>query len=710
MGLVSIRLLLSLFAAIVGILLFIYTEILTQQFYREDSQINTKLNKIELNINRIENNILKSTILLYYDYDHINKEIGNIEKLIDDLCSSKLLKNKSYYEVYTSLKSFRKNFNIYKDYIERFLSINGSIKNSLIYIQTLHLKVFGKINISDNNNEKLMMLLAKITTTISRAKNAHDLSFIKDIKKYKIELDNYMGKYSGPAKPILITLDRHLKLFIRYFPLYISYFSKIMNMHLKEKSVEIINKYHKYSKINLYKVNYNIRIMLALYLLSLLIVIYFIFKAEKDLKKLKKLHENLKNSYITDSLTGVKNRQAFSEDIKKIEEPALILVNIDRFQYINDYYGINIGDSVLKKVAEILSNFNINGLEKETYRVGGDDFGILYSRKSISDDIYTICKKLYDYIDKADINVCDIDFYISVAIGASTKDDKLFETADMALEYAKQSTRSHIAVFNKDIDNSEEIAKNINLIKNIKKSISKDIKSTIIAHFQPIMNLHTNKIDHYEALARLYGVDNKMLLPSEFLNVIKMVKLSGILTIEMLKQTLEETKNNDFEFGINITANDILDEVESKKILNILKDSGSRTKQIIFEILESEEITNYERISEFIKDVKKLGAKVAIDDFGSGYSNLEKTLNLDIDFLKIDGSLIKKLDYDKNAELIVETIVSFSKKAGFKTIAEFVYNNDILNKVRELGVDYAQGYYIGRPSPTLQFKDINSLS
>ncbi len=702
MGWVSLRLLLSLFAGVIGVILFIFTEVLTQRFYSESSIVSNKLYKIELNLNRVENDLLKNTILLYYNYDNINKEMDTIESVIEELCENSIFKNGSYHLAYISLKEFKNDFKRYRNDVERFIGINGSIKNSIIYIQTLHLKAFNEIGMKDSRDIKLLLLLAKISTTIAMAKNAQDPSFIKKIENYRVELNKYILKYDGSAKSLLRSMNKHLGLFSRYFPLYLDTFNKIMNIDLKKKSTEILKEYQLGANRDLYTINYIIRVMLGLYLFSLVIVIYFIFKVEKDYNKLNELHKNLKKSHITDSLTGMKNRQAFIEDKKSLKKPVLILINIDRFQHINDFYGIEIGDEVLKRVGEILSQFDLDGISKETYRLGGDDFGILYDKVGLDDDILNICEKIYKYIENTDIKVYDIDFDISVTIGASSRSKRLFETADMALKYAKRSHRIHIVVFNKNIDNSKDIAKNIIMIKNIKKSISRNLEQTIVAYFQPMLNLQTNKIDHYEALARVAGEDDRVLQPSEFLEVVKMAKISGILTIEILRQTLEKAKECDYEFGVNISASDIFDVEESEMILSLLNDAGDTAKQIVFEILESEDITNYDRVVEFIANVKKLGAKTAIDDFGSGYSNFGKILNLDIDYLKIDGSLIKRLDHDMHAELTVATIVSFSKKAGMMTIAEYVYNEEILKKVKTMGIDYAQGYYIGKPSPQLQ--------
>lgn len=123
--------------------------------------------------------------------------------------------------------------------------------------------------------------------------------------------------------------------------------------------------------------------------------------------------------------------------------------------------------------------------------------------------------------------------------------------------------------------------------------------------------------------------------------------------------------------------------------------------KITFEILESIRIENYAEVSQFIKNVKEYDCKVAIDDFGSGYPTLAHILNLDVDYLKIDASLIKNLDTDKNSQIVVETIVGFANKLGIKTIAEFVHSKEVFDKVVEMGIDYSQGYYITEPKPNI---------
>jgi EAL domain-containing protein (putative c-di-GMP-specific phosphodiesterase class I) len=132
-------------------------------------------------------------------------------------------------------------------------------------------------------------------------------------------------------------------------------------------------------------------------------------------------------------------------------------------------------------------------------------------------------------------------------------------------------------------------------------------------------------------------------------------------------------------------------------IYDLVKKQPDIFQYVTFEILEDDAIRNYNLLKEFISYIKQKGSTIAVDDFGSGYSNFAHVLNLEIDYLKIDGSLIKNLDIDEKMELIVETIVEFSKKTNMKVIAEFVHSKEVLQKVKELGIDYSQGFYLGEP-------------
>jgi EAL domain-containing protein (putative c-di-GMP-specific phosphodiesterase class I) len=182
----------------------------------------------------------------------------------------------------------------------------------------------------------------------------------------------------------------------------------------------------------------------------------------------------------------------------------------------------------------------------------------------------------------------------------------------------------------------------------------------------------------------------------------KIMNLISWWSNKILQKTLEIAQHYPFEFSVNLSAEDISSTEDREEIIRLLTQHRDLCGRLIFEILESEEIKDYEVTTEFISTVKGLECRIAIDDFGSGYSNFEKILLLDIDMLKVDGSLIRRIDRDRHSELIVRTILDFARLAGWETIAEFVHSKAVYDKVVGMGFDYIQGYYVGKPSPDLQ--------
>jgi EAL domain-containing protein (putative c-di-GMP-specific phosphodiesterase class I) len=184
--------------------------------------------------------------------------------------------------------------------------------------------------------------------------------------------------------------------------------------------------------------------------------------------------------------------------------------------------------------------------------------------------------------------------------------------------------------------------------------------------------------------------------PYFFLDISKKIKLYTNITKAMIHKTFEYFQGRDVAFSINLTIEDILSS-EIRTYIYSMLEKYNNGSQVIFEIVESESIQNFKEIVRFIEDVKKYNCRIAIDDFGTGYSNFEYLMQLEAAFIKIDGSIIKNLDKDLKAYMVVSVIVDFAKRVGIKTIAEFVENEAIWTKVKELGIDYSQGYYFSEP-------------
>jgi EAL domain-containing protein (putative c-di-GMP-specific phosphodiesterase class I) len=167
--------------------------------------------------------------------------------------------------------------------------------------------------------------------------------------------------------------------------------------------------------------------------------------------------------------------------------------------------------------------------------------------------------------------------------------------------------------------------------------------------------------------------------------------------MQMIDKSFAVFEKNDLEFSINLSIEDVMNSKLFYFIIEKLKNSNAASR-LTFEILESESIEDFNKVEKFINEVKRYGVKIAIDDFGSGYSNFSYLIKIKADYIKIDGSLITDIDTDRSASLVVQTIVDFAQKLGMKTVAEYVHSSVVMDKVKELGIDYSQGFYIDEPT------------
>ncbi len=403
--------------------------------------------------------------------------------------------------------------------------------------------------------------------------------------------------------------------------------------------------------------------------------------------------EELERILREDNLTKEGNRFKLLEDIKRFKKPSLALLDINRFGDINEFYGYEIGDEVLITVAKIFKEHT--GNKYTLYRIYSDEFAILADNDE-KEHFKNFIKHIADSISSSPLNIKGKEIYIQMTYSISFEEkNELKRTANTIKRYSKSN--KDIVVYDKNLGIEKIHEKNILWTSKLKKALESD---NIVPYYQAIYNLKTEKIEKYEALVRLIDEDNIAISPFYFLDVAKKSKQYLKLTKEVIRKSFEYFKDKDYEFSINLTLEDITNKNISSYIIDMLKEYNIAPK-VVFEIVESEGIQDFEYVNNFIDSVKKLGCKIAIDDFGSGYSNFEYLIKLNADYIKIDGSLIKDILLNKNNQEIVITIVDFAKRQGFKTIAEFVSSKEIFDKVKELGLDYAQGYYIHEPKPEI---------
>lgn len=413
-----------------------------------------------------------------------------------------------------------------------------------------------------------------------------------------------------------------------------------------------------------------------------------------DITEVYKQRETLEKIAYTDSLTGLGNRNKLNQDIKRSVTPSLAIMNADYFNQINNFYGYEIGDIVIKEVAKRLEI--LLHKKDKVYHLQGDEFAILSDNSdndAFVDKIIYISTKL----SKEPIVVGEehISINFSTSISFELKEN-LLVTANMALRNAKNGQKD-LVIYSKKVSLSDEYENNIKWTKRLRYALENDL---IVPFFQPISNNKTGDWNRYEALVRIVDGD-EVITPHYFLDIAKKTKLYTQITKVMIRKTFEYFKDKLEEFSINITIEDITNQEIKRYIFETLEKSDIGS-QVIFEIVESESIHNFDSVLKFIRNIKRYGCRVAIDDFGTGYSNFEHILKLKADYLKIDGSLIKDIHKDQEKFVLVSSIVSFAKQIGMKTTAEFVESEEIEQIVKKLGVDYSQGYYYSEPKKNIK--------
>ncbi|HZF70654.1 EAL domain-containing protein [Sulfuricurvum sp.] len=399
---------------------------------------------------------------------------------------------------------------------------------------------------------------------------------------------------------------------------------------------------------------------------------------------------------LIDPLSKLKNRTALLGDLESGEDKiTLILLNIDRFSTINDYFGYAIGDELLKAFAERLEEISDHDF---LYRISGDEFAVLCVNHKFDETLRDYVIEQINKLENFKYNVAGHEISINVSGGiANAAYSDVYNLAHMALKEAKEQ-RDKLIIFNDNTALTEKTRNNIWIFDKIKSAIEDD---RIVPYFQGIVDNQTRRIVKYESLIRLVEPDGTVLNPFWFLEHAKRSKLYDKLTRIMIAKTFVAFENLKYEFSLNLTVNDIISDETRSYIYKILEHS-SASKRAVFEIVESEGIVNYEEVIEFIRHVKQFGCKIAIDDFGTGYSNFSYLSKLDVDYIKIDGSLIKNINRDQDHLLTVESILFYARRKGIETIAEFVEDEAIFSTLLNFGVDYSQGYLFSTPQPTIE--------
>ena len=399
---------------------------------------------------------------------------------------------------------------------------------------------------------------------------------------------------------------------------------------------------------------------------------------------------------VTDLLNPKKQLHDY---VDSSQEPLVAFVKIDGFMDIEKLYGHKITQEIEDKFADkILEQMPEYLHFKKFFSLGHGEYIFVQDLELNTelelDTIILELKNFQQMVSGLEIDIGEIEYDISILMSVSHGEHCL-ENVKYAMK-SLERTKQDFIVSNDFVEQEQGKAlQNLQILKMVKVAID---NMNIISYFQPIVSNETKKVVKYESLVRLVNEDGKVVSPYLFLDLAKRGKYYSKITGMVLENSFNALKFTDKSVTMNISALDIEKKSTREKIYELLDLHREMGPRIVFELLEDEDVRDFDEITKFIARVKAFGVKIAIDDFGAGYSNFERLLKYQPDILKIDGSLIKNIETDAYSMSVVKTIVAFAKEQKIEMVAEYIENENIYEIIRSLGVEYSQGYYFGAPA------------
>lgn len=416
-----------------------------------------------------------------------------------------------------------------------------------------------------------------------------------------------------------------------------------------------------------------------------------------------------------DSLTGLLNRRRFSEELRANLDDiaqeggssAMFFIDLDQFKYVNDLCGHPAGDRLIRKVADELSRSVANNAT--IARFGGDEFAALFpgageqEAHEAADRIMTSMRGMA-HIENEHVFHVHCSIGVTIATTANMHHDELIAQADIACREAKSAGRNRVRFF--DFAESDEgVDLELGWMNRLRTALDED---TFELHFQPINEIHNGRTTHHEVLIRVRADDGSVVSPDAFLPAAVRFGMMSEIDLWVIRHAAmayaEHVKAHpELKLAINISANAFESEDLPSYVRDTFAEFGVPPENIILEITESLAIRRPLHVERQITALRELGCELALDDFGTGYSSFSYLQQLDFDYIKIDGAFVVALVDNPVDQKVIRLIADIGREAGMRTIAEYVQNAEALALLEELGVDMAQGHFVGVPTEEPQF-------
>ncbi|MBV1875536.1 MAG: EAL domain-containing protein [Cycloclasticus sp.] len=450
-------------------------------------------------------------------------------------------------------------------------------------------------------------------------------------------------------------------------------------------------------------------------------------KLVRELSERRIMEARLQYLVAHDELTGLSNRSGLEKTLDFAilrcnnfkQHGALLDIDLDQFKVVNDIEGHEVGDRLLIEVATLIRS----ALDNDAFiaRVGSNLFQVFIS-KTVEEKALQLAEKIRLTIDEFDFKSAGNIYNISASIGVAMleplesikRPSELMSRANHACYSAKTLGRNRVNLFESDNDELISLRDDAKWVPKIRHALSQDLFKIV---FQPVVQLSNGQVSHYETLLRMVGDSGELLSPVQFIPVAERMGLIHHIDLWVVSHAIDyiaalpKTQEN-ICFTINLSSHALQGDYLLPVIKKKLESTWISPSRLTFEITETAAVSNFNKTREMVSKIRALGCRFALDDFGAGFSSFNYIKNFPVDYLKIDGQFISNLAVDHADQVLVKSMIEVAHSLGKKAIAEYVSNTEILRVLKELGVDYVQGYLLGKPSLELledQYISIDGL-
>jgi diguanylate cyclase (GGDEF)-like protein len=431
---------------------------------------------------------------------------------------------------------------------------------------------------------------------------------------------------------------------------------------------------------------------------------------EDELANLKVMEARLQFSVSHDDLTGLANRRRLEQSLDLsltqarnfMSTSALFYIDLDSFKVLNDAEGHEAGDNLLVQVANTLRRyFRVNDT---LVRIGSDEFAVLVDNTDEA-AVHKQAEGLKNLFDGYSFEHHSHHYHLSASVGVKiirhgeiTTVGEILSHANQACYTAKKRGRNRVHFYNPEDREMHTLRHSVEWAPRIRAALK---EGHFLLEFQPIFALASAEVTHYECLLRMRGEGGVLYYPKEFIPVAEAMGLIHQIDFWVVDHALDLLRGmpEDIAFAINLSGNVFLDEKLYPLVQNKLRQTGINPERVVFEITETSAISNFELTKRMVTSLRSLGCRFALDDFGAGFNSYSYLKHFPVDILKIDGGFITDLDNDPVDQLLVKSMIDIAHSLGKKTVAEFVERESTLELLRGYGVDFVQGYLVGKPQP-----------